>query len=171
VRGSSRSSTKPNTAPGFAPSSTPAPTCSLDRVDELRRFPLWLAAYTPDPISCAPWGYEWTIWQWSSTTHVPGSPGTWTATGQRADWFTQATGGHTAPAPATPAPTQGACKVEMVKTPDKADIWLHGYDRDGEYFTHVAGPDDIDPGLGMRTRLLAAGDDGLDARFRRITGI
>ena len=75
---------------------------SLDRVPELRQFPLWLAAYTPDPISCAPWGYEWTIWQWSSTTSVPGIVGNVDRNYARADWFIAATTGG-APTPSTSA--------------------------------------------------------------------
>lgn len=45
---------------------------SLDRVPELLNYDLWLAAYTQQPIPCAPWGLNWSIWQYSSTTSVPG---------------------------------------------------------------------------------------------------
>lgn len=60
---------------------------------------------------------------------------------------------------------------EIVKFPDKANLWGHGYDRDGEFFWPIPSPDDIDPSLNLPTRFLGAGNDNLDARFHRITGI
>ncbi len=41
----------------------------------LLRYPLWLAAYTYQPIPCGPWGANWTAWQYSSTGRVPGISG------------------------------------------------------------------------------------------------
>lgn len=44
---------------------------SLDRGDALKDYDLWLAAYTPQPIRCAPWD-TWTIWQYTSMARLPG---------------------------------------------------------------------------------------------------
>lgn len=44
---------------------------SLDRGDALKAYDLWLAAYTPQPIRCAPWD-TWTIWQYTSSARLPG---------------------------------------------------------------------------------------------------
>lgn len=84
---------------------------SLDRVDALRAFDLWLAAYTPAPISCAPWGYQWSIWQWSSTTSVPGIAGNVDRNYATVEWFQRATSGAPVPSPTPgpePAPIEGA---------------------------------------------------------------
>lgn len=75
------------------------------------------------------------------------------------------------PEPAPPAPKDDEMILELVKFPDKPDLWMHGYDRDGEFFWHVPGPGDVDPSLKLKTRFLSTGDDDLDARFARITGI
>ena len=78
-----------------------------------------------------------------------------------------------APATSTP-PTPTRRKngmFEIVKFPDKANLWGHGYDRQGEFFWPIPSPGDIDPALGLPTRLLASGNDDLDKRFHRITGL
>lgn len=76
-----------------------------------------------------------------------------------------------APAPA-PTPTKGP-EMEIVHFPAPNDVrlWLHGYDRDGEFF-HDLTPD-ADPHLiaKLPARVLASGDDDLDARFHRCTGL
>lgn len=48
---------------------------ALARDRALLAYSLWLAAYTPQPIACAPWGDRWTAWQYTSTGRVPGIAG------------------------------------------------------------------------------------------------
>lgn len=99
---------------------------SLDRVDALRAFDLWLAAYTPQPISCAPWGYQWSIWQWSSTTSVPGIVGNVDRNYATVEWFTRATSG--APAPTQPTPTPEPEEIDVptiIRIKTKAGEYLY----------------------------------------------
>lgn len=105
---------------------------ALDRIDELKQFDLWLAAYTPQPIACAPWGYDWSIWQWSSTTHVPGIAGNVDRNYATVEWFNRATSG------AQPAPTEEPLMVtpedetkirtivaeELAKAADPSPFWI-----------------------------------------------
>lgn len=44
----------------------------FDRPQRLASFPLWLAAYTSQPIDCAPWGMGWSAWQYTDKAVVPG---------------------------------------------------------------------------------------------------
>ncbi len=73
--------------------------------------------------------------------------------------------------PSIPTPPRRLGMFEIVKFPDKDNLWGHGYDRDGEFFWPIPSPGDIDPTLNLPTRLLSSGNDDLDARFHRITGI
>ena len=61
--------------------------------------------------------------------------------------------------------------MECVKFPDKPTIWLHGYDRDGEFFHDLTADNDLHLTATLPLRMLAAGDDDLDARFHRCTGL
>lgn len=59
----------------------------FDRPTALLRFALWIAAYNAgyavdpnpeaigQPPSCAPWGRNWSMWQYTSSANVPGVPG------------------------------------------------------------------------------------------------
>lgn len=71
-----------------------------------------------------------------------------------------------------PTPTKKA-DMDIVKFADKANLWLHGFDRDGEFFWPIPSPDALDGStLGsLPTRLLGAGDDALDAHFHAATGL
>lgn len=71
------------------------------------RYPLWLAAYTPQPIDCPPWP-TWSVWQYGSTGRVPGIAGNVDMNQGKDDWLASALGAPatpSAPAPAQPAPT------------------------------------------------------------------
>jgi len=78
-------------------------------------------------------------------------------------------------APAQPttqeAPDMPAMEIVHFPDPNDEQLWIHGYDRDGEFF-HDLTPD-ADPHLirDLPSRVLATGDDDLDARFHRITGL
>lgn len=88
-----------------------------------------------------------------------------------------------APTPPVPPPTPENQMLEIVKFPDKLDLWLHGYTQDPpgdpgtpppparEFFAPIASTDDIDPHFNLPVRMLSSGDDDLDARFKRITGL
>ena len=139
------------------------------------RYPLWLAAYTPQPIDCPPWP-TWSVWQYGSTGRVPGIAGNVDMNQGKDDWLAAALGGTpappaSAPAPEPTAPPEEEPMYEIVKFADKANLWLHGYDRQGEFFWPIPSPDDVDRHLVQKARTLAAGDDDLDARFHRITGL
>lgn len=75
---------------------------SLDRGDALKAYDLWLAAYTAQPIRCAPWD-TWTIWQYTSSGRLPGITAN-TVDMNLADrsWLARFTGAVTDQAPAPP---------------------------------------------------------------------
>jgi len=76
------------------------------------------------------------------------------------------------PPPPTPQPLPGGA-MEILRFHDKDDLWLYGVDRDGEWCTHISDPTTFDPILigSLPIRWLGAGDDELDARFHRLTGV
>lgn len=59
----------------------------LRRDNSLLEYDLWLAAYTTRPPYCAPWGNDWSLWQWSSTGHCPGINGGVDSNQVQDDWF------------------------------------------------------------------------------------
>jgi GH25 family lysozyme M1 (1,4-beta-N-acetylmuramidase) len=83
----------------------------------VQAFTLWLPGYpfgsTPDPVPCNmplprnPAGMNWTIWQYSSSTHVAGISGDVDGSVAAPTWFRQQTGVVSTPAP-TPNPTVDA---------------------------------------------------------------
>jgi hypothetical protein len=85
-------------------------------------------------------------------------------------WMPEGSHPHPPPTP-TPAPRGGA--MEIFKFPDKDDLFLYGIDRDGEWCIPVPTTDAFDPVLlaSLPARLLASGDDALDERFHRLTGL
>lgn len=101
----------------------------LDRSDaSLTRYPLWLAAYTGQPISCAPWGNRWTAWQYSSTGHVPGIVGNVDMNIADRSWFLSqgvTPSGLSLPesVPA-PAPSSKDVPMFLIRDPRDGGIWL-----------------------------------------------
>jgi GH25 family lysozyme M1 (1,4-beta-N-acetylmuramidase) len=83
----------------------------------VQQFRLWLpgypAGYAPDPVPCNlplprnPVGMNWTIWQYSSSTHVAGISGDVDGSIAAPGWFRDETGVIAVPAP-TPQPTVDA---------------------------------------------------------------
>lgn len=79
---------------------------SLDRGDALKAYDLWLAAYTPQPIRCAPWD-TWTIWQYTSSGRLPGITAN-TVDMNLADrsWLARFTGANSDHAPTSTDPSE-----------------------------------------------------------------
>lgn len=88
---------------------------AYDRPSTLARYALWIAAYNAgynthpnpeqvgNPPLCAPWGRNWTGWQYTSSAIVPGVPGKCDRSVFETTWF-HAQLGQAPPTP-TPAPT------------------------------------------------------------------
>ena len=155
---------------GVKPNIYSAGWVGLEPDPRLLDYDFWLAAYVanPDQYPCAPWGTDWVIWQYSSTGSVSGIAGNCDTDAARADWFASVLSGGPTPPPPTP-PTQES-DMFIVKFPDQDMLWLYGVDRDGEFFWQIPSPEQIPP-VDLETRLLASGDDDLDARFHRVTGL
>lgn len=77
---------------------------ALDRVQELTNYDLWLAAYTQSPPSCAPWGNNWSVWQYSSSGQVAGINGGVDSNAGTVQWFNKVTSGTGVPS--TPIPEE-----------------------------------------------------------------
>lgn len=75
---------------------------ALDRVLELLNYDLWLAAYTQSPPLCAPWGKNWSIWQYTSSGHAGGIAGGVDSNAATVEWFNRVTQGGTSPSQPTP---------------------------------------------------------------------
>lgn len=158
---------------------------SMNRPPELAAYDLWLAAYTanynPDPNpslihgppSCAPWGTDWSIWQYTSSGHVPGIGGSSVDMNVATiEWLDRVLGTH-------PAPTQPLTKkgpgMAIVYFHDKSERWLFGHDGNDYFFHYIDSLDELAllEAIGLPVVELGAkagGTDWLDATFHRITG-
>ncbi len=90
----------------------------------LTRYPLWLAAYTNQPIPCGPWGANWTAWQYSSTGRVPGIAGNVDMNIMDRAYFEShgATPSRVQPPPGTPTPIPTTLEeLAAMSTPVVAD--------------------------------------------------
>lgn len=143
----------------------------LEPDPRLLDYAFWLAAYVanPDAYPCPPWGNDWALWQYSSTGSVSGINGNCDTDAARTDWFASVLGHIPGPPPSN---LPGGA-MEIFKFPDKDDLFLYGIDRDGEWCVHIPSPDSYDPALiaSLPVRMLGVGDDDLDARFHRLTGL
>lgn len=96
---------------------------ALDRTPALLAYDLWLAAYTSAPIPCAPWGLNWSLWQYSSTGSVSGVQGGCDSNVATVEWFQRVLGGSAAPAPG-PAPAPSPQPAPTPEVPDVPTIIL-----------------------------------------------
>lgn len=117
---------------------------SLDRGPGLRAYDLWLAAYTSQPIPCAPWD-TWTIWQYTSSARLPGiTANTVDMNLAERSWLERHTGATPAPIPeSNDEPKSEEDDDDMLKAPRPS--WVaptkgrFGLNPQGR-LVHVAGP-------------------------------
>lgn len=94
---------------GIAPLIYTGAYVAYDRPQALANYALWIAAYnagySPDPNpeaigqppSCAPWGRNWSAWQYTSSATVPGVPGRCDRSVIDKNWLAAVTGQQPAP--------------------------------------------------------------------------
>jgi len=122
------------------------------------RYPLWLAAYTPQPIDCPPWP-TWSVWQWGSTGRIPGISGNVDMNQGKDDWLAAALGGSasTSSIPQPPEEDIMATRAELqqdlqaqadriiaavnaAKAPPTDDgLWMGTFQAEGKVYIVVNG--------------------------------
>ena len=85
---------------------------AVDLDTSFTQYPLWLASYTSEPVSVAPWGNKWLLWQNSGgTQNLPG-----TSTPVDTDYARDLSLWETLPVVATPPPTPVINTPEPIMT-------------------------------------------------------
>lgn len=114
---------------------------SLDRVQALRNYDLWLAWYTaygrrnpnpetmPAPGPCAPWD-TWSLWQYSSETDVPGIIGNVDRNVATTEFLRRVL---SQPQPAPPAPTPTPTPPVTQGDVMSAQVWIDDTPQDGTH--------------------------------------
>ena len=71
----------------------------LTRSPELLKYDLWYANYTSHPAPCPPWGYNWSLWQFTSSGHAGGVLGGIDSDYATVEWFNRVRGVRPTPTP------------------------------------------------------------------------
>lgn len=108
----------------------------VERPKSLTKWRLWLAAYTPAPIPCAPWGLNWSIWQANNNGAVAGIKGGVDTDYMRLDVFQTETGRQPSQ-PSQPIPPQvhnqllKGAQMLALRNKDNGGCWLVYANGDG----------------------------------------